>query len=87
MRVKYLRGNMNTAYTVVMPEDKSISDLPPRIQEAIGLLGDLNEIKKEDLTNRVDSFSQEIIQKIGEHGAYLLKTTVSIDEIEPGNLE
>lgn len=82
MRVKYLRGNRNTAYTVVMPEDKSISDLPPRIQEAIGLLGDLKEIRKEDLTDRMDSFSKEVIQKIDEQGAHLLKTTVKIEEIE-----
>ncbi len=35
MRVKYLRGNRNTEYTVVMPEDRSISDLSSPIQEAI----------------------------------------------------
>lgn len=82
MRVKYLRGNKNTAYTVVMPEDNSISDLPPRIQEEIVLLGDLKEIRKEDLTNRTDLLSKEIIQKINEQGAHLLKTTVRIEEIE-----
>ena len=82
MQVKYLRGNKNTSYTVVMPEDKPISDLPPRIQEAILLLGDLKEIRKEDLTNRTDLLSKEIIQKINEQGAHLLKTTVRIEEIE-----
>jgi len=87
MRVKYLRGNRNMEYTVVMPEDRSISDLSPPIQEAIGYLGELKEIRTEDLTNRMDNFSKEIIQKIDEQGAHLIKTTVRINEIEPGTQE
>lgn len=87
MRVKYLRGDRNTEYTVIMPEDKSISDLSSPIQKAIGYLGELKEIRREDLTNRMDSFSKEVIQKIDEQGAHLIKTTIRIDEIEPGTPE
>lgn len=82
MRVKYLRGDRITEYTVIMPEDSSISDLSNPIQEAIGYLGDLKEIRIEDLTNRMDRFSKEIMQGINEQGAYLLKTNVRKDEIE-----
>jgi len=41
MKVKYLQGNRDKRFLVVLPEDKEIKDLPAPIQEAIAKLGNL----------------------------------------------
>jgi len=82
MKVKYLQGDRDKRFLVVLPEDKEIKDLPAPIQEAIAKLGNLTYIKSEDLSNRTGEESSKIIKDIKEQGASLRKIEFKLKEIE-----
>jgi len=76
MRVKYLRGDnkkYNPIYNVVIPEDTEIEDLPTIIQDSIKVLGELEILHAEDLSNKNDYCSSTIKKQIQENGASLKK--------------
>ena len=59
MRVKFLRGNNQQyqRYSVVIPEDREIEDLPTHIQGSISLLGELRTFHTKDLSDENDEWS------------------------------
>ncbi len=82
MKVKYLQGDKNTRFSVVLPEDKEIKDLSATIREGIAKLGNLTCIKSEDLSNKTGEESSKIIKDIQEQGACLRKIEIKLKEIE-----
>jgi len=75
MKVKFLRGDKQqySRYSIIIPEDKEIEDLPNHIQDSINLLGELRTFYTKDLSNENDDWSLTMKRQIQETGASLSK--------------
>jgi hypothetical protein len=80
MRVKALKGQRYRSYTILLPVDSGVFDLPQHIQDAIELFGELSEVHQFDL-DPSNTLHKETEQKINEQGAHLWKTSAEFTEI------
>lgn len=80
MKISILRGSAKPEYSLLLPEDKKVTDLNPEIQTAIQKLGELKIIQTKELDASIPS-EKEAIEKIKAQGAHLWKITVQFTEI------
>ena len=83
MKIKILRGHAKPQYSLLIPEDKEISDLDLDIQASIKNLGELNVVQSRELNEDFPS-EKEAIERIKKQGAHLWKITVEFSEITGG---